>query len=464
MPSYQRPYSWKTSNVEKLLESFYDNMWHQTIDPATGCYRVGSLIVHKKDSTLDIVDGQQRLTTISLISLALNPERSDKRLSDMVVYNHSESIKNIRQNFAYIKEWIGRNLVDESGRQRFESFMLEQCTMVVIACDDLSEAFQMFDSQNGRGKELEAYNLLKAYHLRAIDGERERIEVSEDKKKYDHQWEAAALKRVDYEGRVNKKGTTSLLNQITTLLFRNRRWKRLSNAWHFGKPNIDEFKGIRINGKADLPLNNLSLMLFMLYRKQNSDLISSLLEASAAHRSSHQKDINPFVSINMDIVNGELFFAYIQTYVEAYKRLFGKDDTNDHELNLFREKFSKWTRGYYKWDRIGDSYIREEFIASLILLYDRFGEEELFKRAGILFVIAYAKRSAKRVETATVTNQFSEKNNYFSIISRATSARDLGKLTQIAISRFEKAETFEGPNGFDSLKEMMRNELGGNRK
>lgn len=39
----------------------------------------------------------------------------------------------------------------------------------MIVVKDRSEAFQMFDSQNGRGKELEAYNLLKAYHIRAME-------------------------------------------------------------------------------------------------------------------------------------------------------------------------------------------------------------------------------------------------------------------------------------------------------
>ncbi len=52
----------------------------------------------------------------------------------------------------------------------------------------LSEAFQLFETQNGRGKPLEAYNRLKAYHIRAmVDAERK------DKIECDVRWEDAAL-------------------------------------------------------------------------------------------------------------------------------------------------------------------------------------------------------------------------------------------------------------------------------
>jgi len=49
--------------------------------------------------------------------------------------------------------------------------MLYNCKVSVIEMpsESLSDAFQLFDSQNNRGKALEPHDLLKAYHLRAID-------------------------------------------------------------------------------------------------------------------------------------------------------------------------------------------------------------------------------------------------------------------------------------------------------
>lgn len=60
--------------------------------------------------------------------------------------------------------------------------MQTECEFVVIKVKELAEAFQMFESQNGRGKDLEAYNLLKAYHIRAMenDSQSEKLNVTVD--------------------------------------------------------------------------------------------------------------------------------------------------------------------------------------------------------------------------------------------------------------------------------------------
>lgn len=160
IPFYQRPYRWQTSHVETLLSTIRDNMNKEE-------YRVGSIILNPNTETgkFDIVDGQQRLTTLSLIFMNLE-ENTSHRLSCQ--YNHIESKQNIYRNYHFIKNWITRPDFDKAN---FKKFILERCSVVVIVAENLSEAFQMFDSQNGRGKELEAYNLLKAYHLRAIDNE-----------------------------------------------------------------------------------------------------------------------------------------------------------------------------------------------------------------------------------------------------------------------------------------------------
>ncbi|WP_206077464.1 hypothetical protein [Massilia sp. HP4] len=44
-------------------------------------------------------------------------------------------------------------------------FLLNRCQFVVFELTDISEAFQFFDSQNARGRDLDPHDLLKAYHL-----------------------------------------------------------------------------------------------------------------------------------------------------------------------------------------------------------------------------------------------------------------------------------------------------------
>jgi hypothetical protein len=99
--------------------------------------------------------------------------------------------------------------------------------VVVITLDDLTEAFQFFDSQNARGKDLEPHDLLKAYHLREMS------EIDEkEKSTIVHAWE-------DIES-----------NKLSTLfenyLFRIRNWSKNRQARYFTKKDIDIFKGMNL--------------------------------------------------------------------------------------------------------------------------------------------------------------------------------------------------------------------------
>ena len=160
IPPYQRPYRWGYKNVKQLLEDIATNK-----NAGKQKYRIGSVILYKnKDGAYEIVDGQQRITTLLLLAKACGVE---SKLLDKLEYKHSDSKNNIIENYKYITEWIKEYYPGK--RHEYWQYVEESCEFVVIVVDDLSEAFQMFDSQNGRGKELEAYNLLKAYHIRAME-------------------------------------------------------------------------------------------------------------------------------------------------------------------------------------------------------------------------------------------------------------------------------------------------------
>src|SRR5690625_2791089 len=61
LPSYQRPYSWSVRSTNTLFIDTY-NAYQEGIQE----YRIGSVILHK-ELKYNIVDGQQRLTTLSIL-------------------------------------------------------------------------------------------------------------------------------------------------------------------------------------------------------------------------------------------------------------------------------------------------------------------------------------------------------------------------------------------------------------
>ena len=75
VPVYQRPYSWDSENVEILLNDIYSTYISE--DKNEGYY-TGNLLLHDKNEKIngstivyEVIDGQQRITTISLMLLAL---------------------------------------------------------------------------------------------------------------------------------------------------------------------------------------------------------------------------------------------------------------------------------------------------------------------------------------------------------------------------------------------------------
>lgn len=68
----------------------------------------------------------------------------------------------IISNFAVLSKRINELTDDE--REKYKDYLLNQCTTVQIVTDSEQEAFQFFDSQNSRGKELAPHDLLKSYH------------------------------------------------------------------------------------------------------------------------------------------------------------------------------------------------------------------------------------------------------------------------------------------------------------
>ncbi len=63
IPSYQRPYSWTVDNAEQLIDDIYKSSQSEENE-----YFIGSMIcINKGQNQYEVVDGQQRLTTLSII-------------------------------------------------------------------------------------------------------------------------------------------------------------------------------------------------------------------------------------------------------------------------------------------------------------------------------------------------------------------------------------------------------------
>ena len=163
IPDYQRIYCWKKENVIKLFNDITEN--------SDGKYHLGGIILHKNEEKkgFDIVDGQQRLVTLTLLleklgykgCLPLIEERFlSNEAKEHIAYN-----KKLCQVFA-LKQSSSINPIQEDN-------LLENLvfSVVVITSQRFELAYTFFSNENSKGKALDDFNLLKAHHLRYIDSE-----------------------------------------------------------------------------------------------------------------------------------------------------------------------------------------------------------------------------------------------------------------------------------------------------
>ena len=121
-------------------------------------YYMGAILLHRnKDRQKHfIIDGQQRLTALCVLHQQLT-----ERLPAKCALTYSpKSARRIRAAAGIFRDHDNRPNADIFG----------QIAFTVICVERVDLAFTFFDTQNNRGVPLHATDLLKAYHLRAVDG------------------------------------------------------------------------------------------------------------------------------------------------------------------------------------------------------------------------------------------------------------------------------------------------------
>ena len=332
IPSYQRPYKWTEKNITELIldiqKSIEDGKKYSNFK-----YRVGTVILYRGSDTepCEVVDGQQRLLSFLLLKLYLKPDFTCELLSTK--FSDKVTKQNLHDNAQYIREWFSS--VDDATKEAFNGALGDTLEVVVLTVNELSEAFQLFDSQNTRGRELDPHDLLKAYHLREIHDK-------DDMERAVQKWESKEPKAIH-----------GLFNNY---LFPLWNWSKRRKSGSFTAAEIDLYKGI----------------------EESSDY-------TYAKRANKAK---PYFQIVEPIISGRDFFDMVEHYMQmlhdikqelienpdfaAIKALLIKWGPKVEQVNTPAEldvACRSWSPGM--------NYARNLFFCALLCYYDRFHNFDL---------------------------------------------------------------------------------------
>lgn len=166
IPDYQRGYCWGKRQVEGLMESIWYYDWKDD-----NRLHLGTVVVHEhsKDgrTVWDIVDGQQRLITLSILLAKLQSEEVVPPLLKCKT-DDEDVLKHVHWAAMTISNWIQSHQIATV----ISGDTLRRVTVDVIKVngeDKLSLAHTFFNAVNSAGKKLSDYDLLKSHHLRFLD-------------------------------------------------------------------------------------------------------------------------------------------------------------------------------------------------------------------------------------------------------------------------------------------------------
>ncbi|MDD2466828.1 MAG: DUF262 domain-containing HNH endonuclease family protein [Desulfobulbus sp.] len=224
IPSYQRPYAWTVDQASELFDDLYD--FHQNGQDEG--YFLGSIVLIKEENVpfAEVIDGQQRLTTLTILLAALaetmegaqrdtllkyicepgnefeglRPKpRLTLRERDQPFFSEyiqnlqfaglsqldeqqlaNESQRNLRANCMLMKNRLNQNFSHDPEKiKSFVQFLLQRCFLVAVSTPSQQSAFRVFSVMNSRGLDLQPTDIIKADIIGQFASETERDEYSE---------------------------------------------------------------------------------------------------------------------------------------------------------------------------------------------------------------------------------------------------------------------------------------------
>ena len=211
IPIYQRNYAWGENQIQQLIDDIYDS---------DGTYFLGNLIVNQKDKDVyEVIDGQQRLTTLYLLEKYLNidvskgslcfeaREKSNRTLLIIGTEERSNLLdglqsKELIDGYKIIEDYFKSKMIK---REDFKE-RLDNVQLIRIQVPQNIDLNHYFEIMNTRGEQLELHEIAKAKLL-------SKLSTDEDKKAGALIWETCSnmdsYVQMNFDSKIRKNLFTS---------------------------------------------------------------------------------------------------------------------------------------------------------------------------------------------------------------------------------------------------------------
>lgn len=200
IPIYQRNFEWGESEIRQLILDIFD----YSIDNYNKDYYIGTLIVYDRKNNFEIIDGQQRLTTLCILLSLIKNEYKDKykkyitenynlNLTFDSRKNSTETLKTLfNKDKNYTEKYISENpnsitegyiickkvlseILNKDNEDKFFKYLFENVKILRVLVLEDTDLNHYFEIMNSRGEQLEKHEILKARLLEKLDNENDKF-------------------------------------------------------------------------------------------------------------------------------------------------------------------------------------------------------------------------------------------------------------------------------------------------
>ncbi|MBR1688529.1 MAG: DUF262 domain-containing protein [Prevotella sp.] len=400
IPEYQRSYEWNSYHVRNLLGDTLKTYRH-----GQKPYLLGTVILHASSGQqqLDIVDGQQRLITLSILLGALGGTQS--RLME-AEFDNVRSFYYIKNTQAEVQSFLNsQRLHHDASYSDYLYSHLHFAVLTIEGPDALDLSYTFFNSLNSKGRSLSDYDLLKAHHLMFIPTEQESLA-----RKHNDFWVGAnhrhqrvfgeLLRRIRMWGRGERRDNNRERNnyyEFLTAVEPTEREMREHLLNRYMQP--DAFRSW--------------------YREDDRIVLTQKFPAADAEQ------LVP-VEITQLIEGGDAFFVYARRYHALYGQLFHPSEHSGTAVGYVAELARQ----------MKNDYLRQAFRAAMLLYYDKFGEQQLIEMASCVEMILSERRFVwgnnwpRNIYVESVLDLVKDKNIIMNILNATTVSQALHQLAR----------------------------------
>ncbi len=347
IPEYQRPYVWTKYNVNKLINQITEHNNRKDDKPN---FYLGSIVLHKDDDGYNIIDGQQRITTMQIL------EKIKSNIDFNVTYSHPITFKHIKENFNYY------NSNQEIIKMLDLNFAKLNVTLIITNSEDM--AYNFFETLNTGGKRLGGTDILKAHHLRSI-------KENDERNSFAKEWESKQK---------NLETVNRMLSLIRRMDYLNRH-KNLPDK----NTNVSNWKNILTEDFAEK------------VKKENKDIGYSFVEIE---ENTHKVTADKY-AIRQPLNEGVNYINYLMSFTDDYNFLFSEENQKGNYAE-FSSRIINVIDGTID--------LRSYYKLGLLSFVDRFGRKNVLEFSLHLFRFIYRIRLSEksRIYEATVRNFIDE--------------------------------------------------------